>query len=309
MSALPAHADGDGRTSVTLAELLALRMRVSRVHPSPLRSRAPPSGMQSSRLYGRGMDYAESRVYQPGDDVRRLDWRLTARSGELHTKLFQEEREGRLLILLDTHASMQFGTRVRFKSVQAARAAALAGWYAVRAGERVGAIAFGRCRRVLKPQAGARGAVALCGALAAWDADTDGMEAREPLSATLARAGRLHGASRVLLVSDGLSCDEAAGSRLREVARRARVGVLVVADALELAPPPPGRYPLEHAGERREVDLRDARVRGQFQQVLGAGQARLGALAQSLGLRWLSIDTAADPLAANTFLLDARPTR
>ena len=87
------------------------------------------------------MDYAESRVYQPGDDVRRLDWRLTARSGELHTKLFQEEREGRLLILLDTHASMRFGTRVRFKSVQAARAAALAGWYAVRAGERVGAMA------------------------------------------------------------------------------------------------------------------------------------------------------------------------
>jgi hypothetical protein len=87
------------------------------------------------------MDYAESRVYQPGDDVRRLDWRLTARSGELHTKLFQEEREGRLLVVLDTHPSMRFGTRVRFKSVQAARAAAVAGWYAVRAGERVGAMA------------------------------------------------------------------------------------------------------------------------------------------------------------------------
>jgi uncharacterized protein (DUF58 family) len=135
--------DGDGRSRVSLAELIALRARVARVHVSPLRSRAARNGQQSSRLYGRGMDYAESRVYQAGDDVRRLDWRLTARSGKLHTKLFQEDREGCLLILLDTHASMRFGTRTRFKSVQAARAAAYASWYAVRAGERVGVMAFG----------------------------------------------------------------------------------------------------------------------------------------------------------------------
>lgn len=121
---LPPAADGDGRVSVSLAELLAQRARAAR-KPLPLRrSRAAPAGPQASRVHGRGMDYAESRAYQPGDDVRRLDWRLTARSGKLHTKLFQEEREGRLLVLLDTHASMRFGTRARFKSVQAARAAA-----------------------------------------------------------------------------------------------------------------------------------------------------------------------------------------
>ena len=304
-SVLPRRADGDGRASVSLAELLAMRGRVGRVRPIPLDSRALPAGQRSSRLYGRGMDYAESRVYQPGDDVRRLDWRLTARSGELHTKLFQEEREGRLLILLDTHPCMRFGTRVRFKSVQAARAAALAGWYAVRAGERVGALAFGSSRRLLKPQGGARGAVALCGALATWDGETGG--AVESLSEALTRAGRLHGASRVLLVSDGLSCDEAARARLREVARHARVAVLVVADALELAPAPPGRYPFEHDGKRWEIDLQGARERSEFQQALGAGQARLVAMARALGLPWRSIDTATDPLDAITALLGARP--
>jgi uncharacterized protein (DUF58 family) len=309
MSAVTARADGEGRASVSLAELLALRARVGRVRPLPLDSRALPAGQQSSRLYGRGMDYAESRVYQPGDDVRRLDWRLTARSGELHTKLFQEEREGRLLVLLDTHPSMRFGTRVRFKSVQAARAAALAGWYAARAGERVGAMAFGSCQRMLKPRGGAHGAVALCGALADWDTDADAGAAAEPLSAALARAGRLHGASRVLLVSDGLSCDEAARGRLREISRHARVAVLVVADALELELPPPGRYPFEHAGERREVSLEGMRQRSEFQQALGAGPARLGALAQSLGLRWRSIDTTADPLEAVTQLLGRRPAK
>lgn len=309
MPAVPVRADGDGRARVSLAELIALRARVGRVRPQPLNSRALAAGQRSSRLYGRGMDYAESRVYQPGDDVRRLDWRLTARSGELHTKLFQEEREGRLLVLLDTHASMRFGTRVRFKSVQAARAAAIAGWYAVRAGERVGAMAFGSCRQLLKPQGGPRGAVALCGALSEWDGAARAVEAAEPLSEALARGGRLHGANRVLLISDGMSCDDAARGRLRELTRHASVAVLVVADALELALPPPGRYPLEHAGQRREVSLLGMRQRTEFQQALGAGQARLGALAQGLGLRWRSIDTVADPLEAITALLGARQAR
>ncbi|WP_266157390.1 DUF58 domain-containing protein [Dyella silvatica] len=297
---------GDGRVSVSLAELMAQRARVVKAAMPTIESHALRHGQQASRLYGRGMDYAESRAYQPGDDVRRLDWRLTARSGKLHTKLFQEEREGRLLILLDTHASMRFGTRVRFKSVQAARAAAIAAWYAVRAGERVGVMAFGEGERLLRPKAGPRGALAVCGALAEWDAiPLQGRD--EALSEALMRANRLlHGASRVLLISDGLSCDEpAAKGRLLDLARRARVSVLIVADALELALAPAGSYPLEHDGERREVVLQAERQRSEFQRSLGAGQVRLSAMAQGLGLACRSIDTVADPLDAITALLGA----
>ena len=297
--------DGDGRTRVSLAELIAMRERAGRVRVAPLPSRAARSGQQSSRLYGRGMDYAESRVYQAGDDVRRLDWRLTARSGKLHTKLFQEDREGCLLILLDTHASMRFGTRVRFKSVQAARAVAAAAWYAVRAGERVGVMAFGQAEQLLRPQAGPRGALAVCGALAAWDAQAGSGKA-EPLSEALARASRvLHGASRVLLISDGFSCDAPSRQRLLDLTRHAGLSVLVVADALELSLAPPGRYPLEHAGERSEVLLQTERQRHAFQRALGAGPAQLDELARSLGLRCTSIDTAADPWDAVTALFGA----
>ncbi len=177
------HADGDGRVRVSLAELIALRNRVARLRLLPQDSRATRVGTQTSRLYGRGMDYAESRAYQPGDDVRRLDWRLTARSGRLHTKLFQEEREGQLLILLDQHASMRFGTRARFKSVQAARAASLAAWYAVRAGERVGLMLFGGNTHLQRPRAGVRGALDVCGALARCDADPS--DRQESLSQAL----------------------------------------------------------------------------------------------------------------------------
>ena len=152
MSAVLQPSEADGVTQVALSELLALRSRVGKIALPVQTSRAPRAGQQSSRLYGRGMDYAESRVYQSGDDVRRLDWRLTARSGKLHTKLFQEEREGRLLILLDTHASMRFGTRARFKSVQAARAAAWAAWAAVKVAERVGLMGFGTRDELLAPR-------------------------------------------------------------------------------------------------------------------------------------------------------------
>jgi uncharacterized protein (DUF58 family) len=297
--------DGDGRSKVSLAELIALRARVTRARMVPLPRRAARSGQQSSRLYGRGMDYAESRVYQAGDDVRRLDWRLTARSGKLHTKLFQEDREGCLLILLDTHASMRFGTRVRFKSVQAARAAACAAWYAVHAGERVGVMAFGHADQLLRPQAGSRGALAVCGALADWDALPSSTK-EEPLADALTRAGRvLHGASRVLLISDGFSCDARARLRLLDLTRHAGVSVLVVADALEQALAPPGRYPMEHAGERSEVLLQSERQRREFQRALGAGPARLDELSQSLGLRHCSIDTSSDPFAPVATLFGA----
>ena len=305
MNAVINRRDGDGRVKVSLSELLAQRARVAHIAMQSLDSRAVPSGHQFSRLYGRGMDYAESRVYQPGDDVRRLDWRLTARSGKLHTKLFQEEREGRLLILLDMHASMRFGTRVRFKSVQAARAAALAAWCAVRAGERVGALAFGNQRHHVRPHGGASGALAICGALAGWDVQPSA-QGDESLSEALQRAGRLlHGSSRVLLISDGFSCDDAARGRLLDLSRHAGARILVVADALELQPAPPGRYPLEHDGVQREVSLQAERQRRDFQRVLGVGQARLAGLAKSLGLPCRSIDTATDPLDAIAALLGA----
>lgn len=294
--------DGDGHVRVSLAELIALRGRVARLHMPPQDSRATRIGMQTSRLYGRGMDYAESRAYQPGDDVRRMDWRLTARSGRLHTKLFQEEREAQLLILLDQHPGMRFGTRVRFKSVQAARAAALAAWYAVKAGERVGLMTFGENHYLQRPRAGVRGALDVCGLLAKCDALPSAQH--QPLSQVLQHVIKLqHGANRVMLISDGQSSDDAARDRLLEMLRHTAVRVLIVADALELQAAPAGTYPIEHEGERRQLVLHSSSQREAFRQSLAEGQVRLAAIATSLGIPHALIDTSADPLEAVAGLL------
>lgn len=301
--------DGDGVTGVALAELVALGRRLGHLHLPLAASRATRSGQQASHLYGRGMDYAESRAYQAGDDVRRLDWRLTARSGTLHTKLFQEEREGRLLVLLDTHASMRFGTRARFKSVQAARASAVAAWLATSAGERAGLAAFGTRSDLRRPQAGTRGALALCGLLAQWDAET--LPARsEPLSQALRRLRQLRQpANRLLIVSDGFSADEDARALLLALRRHTDIGVLVIADALEHDAPPAGRFTLEHAGVRREVALAGERQRRAFAARMGAGVQRLQALATATGARCRVLDTRGDPTAAVAAALGATRAR
>lgn len=306
MNASLRSSDGDGAARVSLAELLALRARVGKAALPEQISRAGRSGQQSSRMHGRGMDYAESRIYQGGDDVRRLDWRLTARSGRLHTKLFQEEREGRLLIVVDGHASMRFGTRVRFKSVQSARAAAWAAWYAVKAGERVGLMGFGAHDDLLAPHAGPRGALALCGALAAWDA-APAKPRSEPLSQVLQNIARvLNGASRVLLITDGACSDDASRRHLVQLARQTRLGVLIVADPLEIAPTPVGRYPLEHDGERVEWMVGSEHQQQDLPRLLGAGHARLRALTKATGIACRLVDTAEDPFDAVATLLGVR---
>jgi uncharacterized protein (DUF58 family) len=104
------------------------------------------------------MEFDESRVYLPGDDPRNMDWRVTARAGTPHVKLFREERERPVWLLVDQGPSMRFGTRVAFKSVVAARVAALLGWAAVDRGDRVGGLVFDESRH-LERRPAARGRV------------------------------------------------------------------------------------------------------------------------------------------------------
>ncbi|MEJ7747132.1 MAG: DUF58 domain-containing protein, partial [Luteimonas sp.] len=151
----------------TLAELVALRGAVQGRRP-PNRGRHGVSGHALSPMRGRGMEYAESREYAIGDDARHIDWRLTARSGKPHTKLFQAERERLTLIVADTAKPLYFGTRVRFKSVQAARAGAVTAWAAIRDGDRVAALRGSVKEPPVPPAAGPRGALRVLDALVRW---------------------------------------------------------------------------------------------------------------------------------------------
>ncbi|MES9868803.1 MAG: DUF58 domain-containing protein, partial [Sedimenticola sp.] len=108
------------------------------------------SGLYASVFRGTGLDFEEVRAYREGDDIRNMDWKVTARTNNPHLKIFREERERSVVLCVDQGPHMSFGTRGTFKSVQAARAAALLGWAANGLNDRVGGLLFGDTSEGLK---------------------------------------------------------------------------------------------------------------------------------------------------------------
>lgn len=203
------------------------------------------AGAYRSRFRGRGVDFVESRNYQPGDDIRNMDWRVTARTGKPHTKIFQEERERPVLIVLDAAPSLFFGTRTRLKSVAAGHLAAAIAWTAVRRGDRVGAFLFTPgAHRELRPAGGRRGAMRVIQGLVEWLDPEAERSGTEPLSVALERVRHaVRPGSLVLVISDFFSLDEDCNrhlSRLRQ--HNDVIGCQVIDPAEENLPP--GRYPI-----------------------------------------------------------------
>ncbi len=285
-------------TQVTLPELLALQARAKQLRFKRSHSRATATGSQQSPVYGRGMDYAESRAYQSGDDIRRLDWRLAARTGKLHTKIFQEDHQGCLMVLLDTHASMQFGTRGCFKSVQAAKSAALAAWLAIQSGEQTALACFGEHSTLIKPTGGRRGALTICNALAK-PSRTAPITLEKQLNRLRALPQR---PSHLLLISDGFCLNDDNLRRLAIAGRHAKLSVLGIADALECRLPPKGQFAMALDNKPLLLGL-FGRQRQRFFQQMNQGQQKLQRLAKQQRLPYQQLSGEAQPVKALNHLL------
>lgn len=300
MEAAAATADATGVVP-TFAELVALRALADGRRPA----RRGASGVQGhalSNLRGRGMEYAESREYARGDDARHIDWRLTARTGKPHTKLFQAERERLTLVLADTAPALYFGTRVRFKSVQAARAGALAAWTAARDGDRIAALRGSRLEAPVPPASGARGALRVLGALARWYAAPPGEDAG--LGVALDHASRLlRPGSRLVLLADPASIVDVPSGRWPGLASHHEVAVVLLTDPLELAPPV-ARLPFRGADAAPiELALDAATVRQRWRGEFSARLDAAIAVLQGNGIRATAL-SCADPSEAWLPLLD-----
>jgi len=253
---------------------------------------------QASAARSQGMDYAESRPYSPGDDVRRIDWRVTARTGRAHTKLFQLERGNDLYCIVDQRAPMHFGTRAAFKSVVAAELAALAGWAAAAGGDRFGALVAGARGASVRTGAAEGSTRALCTVLS--EKEHEGLpEAASSLDALAARAaGEAAAGTRFVVVSDFADADAALAGALRLLRARGEVDLLWVFDPLELRLPPPGRYPLTDGREHLMLDTARAEVRAAHAREVALRRARLARFAVQPGVRWRAVATGEDLLAA-----------
>lgn len=200
------------------------------------------TGRQLSRLRGRGIDFDQVRLYQPGDDIRNIDWRVTARTRKPHTKVFNEERERPVFILCEQSARLFFGTRLCFKSVLAAEAASLIAWMALARNDRVGGMVFDddACHEV-RPRRSRRAILQLLGQLLkanhALSMDNPASTG-EPLNLALRRSREIIRPGSVLyLLCDHAAIDAVSLPLLTALASHNDVVLLPMYDALEASLP------------------------------------------------------------------------
>lgn len=220
------------------------------------RSLSAQAGGYLSAYRGRGMEFDEVRVYQPSDDARTIDWRVTARRGRPHTKLFREERERPVFIFVDLHPGMYFGSRVQYKSVLAGQIGALLGWAAVRAGDCVGGIiSAAEGHQEIHPAARVHGLLALLNGMVRLQPRRPGNLRRGHMDLSLARADRLVlPGSLVIIISDFREMGDDVDKHLGILARHNDVIVSFIFDPLEATPPRAGRYRLGNRHHRLTLD-------------------------------------------------------
>ena len=249
---------GGAYTSIT--DLIQLRHTSKEIPPLRInKSQNPLSGMLTSNFKGRGIDFAEVRQYEPGDDVRTIDWRVTARTQTPHTKLFQEERERPVMLLVDQCASMFFGSKVRFKSVLAAELTALLGWSCLGHGDRVGGMVFNdHGHREVRPRRNKHSVLRLLFELNDFNLrlnrevePADGQSLAQALL-NVRRVAK-HGFT-VIVVSDFSKLNEVAVKHLTQLSRHNDVLGIMVSDPMESDLPAPDLYTITNGEQRIEIN-------------------------------------------------------
>jgi len=255
------------------------------------------AGLYASIFRGSGLNFEEVREYREGDDIRNMDWKVTARTNVPHLKIFREERERNVIFCVDFGPHMHFGTRGTFKSIQAARATALLGWAANRQQDRVGGMLFGDPKLSLEYFRPARGRRALWRLLRAMTEPTEyGPRKEGALINALRRAERGAGTGALLFVIADFNQDLGGLERmLGSLAQSHAVVLLPVDDPADWEIPTMG--PMVFVGpdgEMVEIDTNDLASREAYTEAWESRRNLLLALANRLNLIVLPIRTDED---------------
>jgi uncharacterized protein (DUF58 family) len=259
--------NSDGLVYVSLAQLMALEFKARDLSFLARQPRGSIlAGNHASRLRGRGLNFDELRRYQPGDDLRHLDWRASLRTGKPVVRTFTEERDRPALIVVDQRMSMFFGSQRSFKSALAAELAALAAWMVFNAGDRVGGLVFNDARiDAVAPLRSRKRVEALLSRITAQNqalnAGNRDAEDEDQLDKVLQRCLALAGHDHLLcIVSDFAGAGERTLQLMRQLAAHNDVIALQVYDPLALQLPSDGRLlvtqgqlQVELAVEKRSV--------------------------------------------------------
>ncbi len=258
-------------THVSTRDLIRLRGQTQGL-VLPNNPAAIKAGGLQSLILGRGMDYEKSRKYEAGDDVRMIDWRVTARTGTAHTKVFQEDRQRAVYLVVDLSASMRFGTRVAFKSVVAAQAAALIAWASYSKGDLVSVIGVSdQAIRHFKLAATTDGLIKhldMLATLSRVDSTTERANSTPMMQALSVVVKKIRTGDLAVVLTDFSDLSDKNLKALKFLSRRQALITCWIQDPIERQALPAGRYPVTDGNSYTTLHLSSAARRGKLQAVL-----------------------------------------
>jgi uncharacterized protein (DUF58 family) len=250
-------------------------------------------GSHRSAQRGRGLEFEEVRPYTLGDDVRHIDWRVTARRGSPHTKLFREERERPVWLVLDLHAGLFFGSKRQLKSALLLRVAALLSWIGVSGGDRVGAIISrgSETPLIFPPRAREAGVLPILQALIDMQPRAPKAPDNVGLHNTLTALRQvIQPSSLVLVVSDFSGLDSASENGLSALAAQSDCRMLWLTDPLERTGLPAGTYRVGLPNRLWWLD--GQKTRNPWQETWQKRKQMLTTISLRLNIPLTSLDTA-----------------
>ncbi len=288
-------------THITANALIGLQQQAHKLDMSRRSfARSSMTGTHHSSFRGRGMDYQESRIYQAGDDIRNMDWRVTARAGKPHTKLYQEERERPVVLLVDFNPGMFFGSVNALKSVVAAKVATLIAWSVASRGDRIGALIINASHHELPPKTGKRGVLQLIRELVKHSDPAQGLATEQKhthLNDELKRLRRIvRPGSLVFLISDFYDIDENTANHIQFISRHSDIQVIQIVDPLEVTPPPPAHYAITNGKDTGVLNTRTKKGREDFQGFISQHHQAIQNLTRKYNIPLIRLSTADDIL-------------
>ena len=268
----------EGITWLNPQSLIKLRLQANQIPLNKSIIHAKQGGAYVSSFKGRGMEFDESRVYQAGDDIRNMDWRVTARTGTAHSKTFCEERERPVLLWLDLSPAMMFATRKKFKSVIACEIASLLAWSASKNNDRIGGLIFSEDEQVvIKPRNGKTAVldfIGRCTKHSAWllsqnktaNKHPDNAVATKKISAVSRLQKITHPGSLIFMISDFHGLQENDYSHIANTAKNNDIIFIKISDPFEINLPVSGIYKLSDGDKTLQLQTTNKKTRDKYHQ-------------------------------------------
>ena len=291
----PVAVDNCHKIKLPLSSLVLLANDAKGINLYKNKIRSAQNGDYLSPQKGRGMAFEEVRPYQAGDDVRSIDWKVTARTNTPHTKIFREERDRPIFISVDHSKTMQFATRGVFKSVQAQKLTALIAWAGYFHGDKIGGQLFTEqnCQEI-KPQNGKHGVLKLLNTLTTKSPTSEENYSFERVILRLQRHTKP--GSLIYLLSDFRRLNSTSEAYLAKLSRHCQLVLIFILDPLEQKLPQSGSYQFTHQQKHVTINTHDKQKKLAYEQRFENHQQNLKALAKKMKCALIICHTTDNPV-------------